>query len=226
MEGPSGIQDPNRIDASICLVGEHAGVKCAYRRSMDSERISYAGRAFLYVLCLSGPEDILKIGISQNPFMRWSAFHPRWFEAFDLEHSLLVETETRGDAQSLETQMHRTLNAHRCPIPMTMRQQAGGETEWYRGAYSAIRRIVEDLGAQGYVVHHTATPWLVAVMREQQDTLVGLIHQAHSDAEAGWLTSMQRQALFDLLDAHRALDPGVAMAWPAELLDALGYRHG
>ncbi|GAA5007282.1 GIY-YIG nuclease family protein [Pseudoluteimonas lycopersici] len=192
---------------------------------MASTDIRYAGRAFLYVLRLSGPEDILKVGISQNPFMRWPAFHPRWFEAFDLEHSLLVETETRSDAQCIETQMHRTLNSHRCPVPMTMRQQAGGETEWYRGAYSAIRRIMEELTAQGYVVHNTATPWLAAVMREQQDTLVGLIHQAHSDARAGWLTSMQRQALFDLLDAHRALDPGVATAWPAELLADLGFRQ-
>jgi hypothetical protein len=189
---------------------------------MQSGSIPYAGRAFLYVLCLDGAEDLLKVGISQHPLARWSAFHPRWFEAFDLEHSLFVETETRRDAQALETRLHRALDAHRCPVPMTMREQAGGATEWYRGAHPVVRGFVEDLATQGYVVHRTAKPWLVAAMRERQDALVGLIEQAHADDNAGGLSAMQRRALRDLLDAHRALDPGIAATWPARLLDDLG----
>src|SRR5687768_17791798 len=48
-------------------------------------------------------------------------FRSRWFEAFDLEHSLLVETETRADAQALETALHRRLVEHACPAPLTFR---------------------------------------------------------------------------------------------------------
>jgi len=30
--------------------------------------------------------------MSHDPLARWSAFHPRWFEVFDLDHGLRVET--------------------------------------------------------------------------------------------------------------------------------------
>ena len=79
----------------------------------------YRGRGFVYVLATAGAEDLLKIGMTHDPLERWSAFHPRWFEAFDLEHSLLVETETRRDAQALETRLHHCLAAHHCPVPLT-----------------------------------------------------------------------------------------------------------
>ncbi|MGH8109020.1 MAG: hypothetical protein ACREO1_09945 [Arenimonas sp.] len=49
----------------------------------------YRGRGFLYVAVCGGPEDMIKVGLSHDPLSRWSAFHSRWFEAFDLEHSLL-----------------------------------------------------------------------------------------------------------------------------------------
>ena len=191
---------------------------------MHAGSIPYAGRAFVYALCLEGQEDLLKVGMTRDPLVRWSSFHPRWFETFDLEHSLLVETEARADAQALETRLHRALAQHRCPAPLTMRQQAGGETEWYRGAEPAIRSQVEELRLQGYVVHAAAKPWLVAAMRQRQDTIAGLVLQAHADHCAGWLTPAQRRSLRDLLDAHRALDPDCAEAWPRELLEDMGLR--
>ena len=191
---------------------------------MHAGSIPYAGRAFVYALCLEGPEDLLKVGMTGDPLVRWSAFHPRWFETFDLEHSLLVETEARADAQALETRLHRALALHRCPAPLTIRQQAGGETEWYRGAGPAIRSMLEEVRVQGYVVHAAARPWLVAAMRQRQDGIAGLVQQAHADHCAGWLTAVQRRSLQDLLDAHRALDPNCAEGWPLELLEDMGIR--
>jgi hypothetical protein len=184
--------------------------------------IPYAGRAFLYVLRLEGAEDLLKVGMSRDPLARWSSFHPRWFEAFDLDRSLLVETETRADARTLETRLHRLLRTHRCPLPLSVRERAGGGTEWYRGAAAAAHAFVDEAGSRGYVVHRAARSWLVAAMRQRQDALVGLIHQAHADHCAGWLSPAQRASLRDLLDAHRALDPGAATAWPQALLDDMG----
>ena len=184
----------------------------------------YRGRAFLYVLPAAGPEDLLKVGMSHDPLARWSAFHPRWFEAFDIERSLLVETETRRDARALETALHRMLAAHRCPMPMTMRGQAGGVGEWYRGAAAIVDAFVEAQSARGYVVHRSAMPWLGARMREQQARLEGLLRQACEDQAAGWLAPAQRRALQDLFDAHRHFDPGCAAGLPRDVLDALGFR--
>jgi hypothetical protein len=191
---------------------------------MHAGSIPYAGRAFVYALHLGGQEDLLKVGMTKDPLVRWSSFHPRWFETFDLEHSLLVETEALADAQALETRLHRALVLHRCPAPMTLRPQAGGETEWYRGAGLAVHGFVEELRLQGYIVHAAAKPWLAAAMRRRQDTLAGLLQQAHADHCAGWLAPAQRRSLQDLLDAHRALDPDCAEAWPLELLEDAGIR--
>ena len=183
---------------------------------------NYRGRAFLYALAAAGPEDLLKVGLTRDPLARWSSFHPRWFEAFDLDHSLLVETETRADAQALETRLHRMLVDHHCPMPITMREQAGGGTEWFRGAYTTVRRHIDELQAGGFIVHCAATPWLQAAMRDRQDRLQGLLRQALAEHMAGWLAPAQLQGLRDLVDAHRFLDPQLASRLPADLLDALG----
>ncbi|PNS09499.1 GIY-YIG nuclease family protein [Solilutibacter silvestris] len=184
----------------------------------------YRGRAFLYILPASGPEDLLKVGMTHDPLARWSAFHPRWFEVFDLDHSLLVETETRSDAQGLETRLHRMLEAYSCPMPMTIRGQAGGATEWYRGAYAAVRRFVNEQAVQGFVVHTNAMPWLKAAMLQQQSRLDGLLRQAYADHTAGWLSPAQHRALQDLIDAHRCMDPDVSAHLSADILDALGIE--
>jgi hypothetical protein len=185
----------------------------------------YRGRAFLYVLVAAGAEDLLKVGLANDPLARWSAFHPRWFEAFDLDHSLLVETETRGDAQALETALHRALSLHACPVPLTMREAAGGGTEWFRGAYSPARRFVAGCAAEGHVVHLGARPWLQAAMRLQRDRLDGLVTQAHAAWCARSLSSAQLATLRDLVDAHRAFDLDAVSQLPAVAVDELGLQR-
>jgi hypothetical protein len=165
------------------------------------------GRAFVYVAACSGPEDILKVGLSHDPVARWSAFHRRWFEEFDLEASVLIEAETRRDAQALETALHRRLLDHNCPAPLTMREQFGGVTEWYRGAWSAALEFAREAEGQGHVLHAPAADWIAAAMRARVDVLAGLLDQAKLDLASGLLSSAQRDALRDLVDAHRAFDP-------------------
>lgn len=169
-----------------------------------AEPVPYAGRAFLYVLAMAGPEDLLKVGMTRDPLGRWSAFHPRWFEVFDLDHSLLVETETRADAQVLETTLHRQLIDHQCPVPLTMRLAAGGSTEWYRGAYSATRHFVQECQQAGYVVHLQGRSTLAPAMQAARERLDGLVRQAFEDHCSGWLSPAQLQGIRDLVDAHHA----------------------
>lgn len=179
------------------------------------------GQAFLYILVAAGPEDVLKVGMTHDPLARWPAFHPRWFEAFDLGRSMLVETERRADARALETRLHRLLRQHRCPMPLTMRAAVGGATEWYRGANEAARAFIEGCEAEGYVVARDSTPYLASAMRRQSDLLSGMLQHAHEELLRGSLANEQRCALVDLIDGHLLFDPGIEERLPAEAWEAL-----
>ncbi len=185
----------------------------------------YRGRAFLYVLVAAGAEDLLKVGLSHDPLERWSAFHPRWFEAFDIDHSLLVETVDRADAQALETRLHRTLTDHHCPMPITMRLAAGGRTEWYRGAYATLRRQLQAHAEAGHVVHWGARAWLTEAMRRQQEQVFEILLAAQADHHAGWLSPQRLEALRNLVDAHRCFDSNWFGTLPGDCVDDLGL-HG
>lgn len=184
----------------------------------------YHGRAFVYVLASAGAEDLLKVGLTHDPLQRWSSFHTRWFEAFDLPHSLLIETETRGDAQRLETTLHRELVEHNCPAPLTMRLMAGGGTEWYRNAYPRLQRFAETCRASGFVVHGNAHAWLQATMEELKGDLHALLLQADEDGTLGSLPSTLLQQLQDLLDAHTYFDSTLIGDLPMDALERLGLR--
>jgi hypothetical protein len=175
------------------------------------------GLGFVYIAICSGLEDLLKVGLTHDPVARWSAFHRRWFEAFDLDHSVLIQTETRRDAQALETALHRLLREHNCPPPMTMRGQFGGGTEWYRGAYRSALEFCSAAADQGHVLHSPARPWFARAMRERSEALAGLIDQGLRDMADGAMTPAQYDALNDLIDAHRAFDAGLATRFATEL---------
>ena len=182
------------------------------------------GGDFLYILRTDGAEDLLKVGITNNPLVRWSSFHSRWFEVFDLGHTILVEAERRSDAQALETTLHRRLKAHGCPIPMTMRLEAGGETEWYRGANLSVSEFVAECQAGGYTVHEDARRWLVPVMHAQRDALDTVLRHAHLLHCEGLLSSQQRERLQALLDANRSFDPAVKDCIPVDQCLDMGLR--
>lgn len=177
----------------------------------------YTGRGFMYVAVCSGPEELIKVGLSHDPVARWSAFHPRWFEAFDLDQSLLIETETRREAQGLETALHRRLIEYNCPLPMTMRPQYGGETEWYRGAFLVAREFALEAAANGHVIHEPARTWFAHAMQRRSDSLFGLLDQALRHALDGEISATQRRALRNLVDSHAAFDPGLAARLPTDL---------
>lgn len=190
-----------------------------------SDQVTYSGRAFLYVLAMAGPEDLLKVGMTRDPLARWSAFHPRWFEVFDLDHSLLVATETRADAQALETKLHRLLSEHQCPVPLSMRLAAGGSTEWYRGAYSATRHFVQECQRAGYVVQLQTRPTLEPAMAAARERLDGLVCQAFEEHCSGWLSPAQLQDIRNLVDAHRAFGADIDSLVPSTIIRELNLQN-
>lgn len=182
-------------------------------------------RAWLYVLPAAGHEDLLKVGLTREPLARWSAFHPRWYEAFDLGHTLLVGCESRRDAQRLETALHRALAELRCPAPLSIRAAAGGAREWYRGAYPRVCRFVDDCALRGHPVERDTAAFLATGMRAQAERLDALLREAHAGLMDGWLRPAQCRAVVDLVDGHCRFDPALAARLPQPAWTDLRQAH-
>jgi hypothetical protein len=122
-------------------------------------RPASSGPSFVYVLPCFG-EDLAKIGMSRDPLDRFQTLHPRWFEFFDVDDGLLVETDSVREARAIELRLGRDLVAHAAPSPLTVSRLAGGHTEWFRGLASELPRIALARRALGYAVHQPLRGWL------------------------------------------------------------------
>lgn len=176
------------------------------------------GICYLYLLPLAGHEDILKLGISHDPLARALAFARRYYEFFDLDRSVLVECDSRKEAQARETALHRHLGDWNAVQPITVRDAAAGKTEWYRGAYDALLGEIERDQAQGHIVHRPALPWWQARLRVEREKLYEWIVWLMRDDACPLPAHERRQRLADVLDAYAQLDVPLEDAVPPELL--------
>ena len=176
---------------------------------------------YVYLLPCAGPEDLAKIGMTADPLGRWSAFSARWFESFDLERAWLVEAADRRDARRRENELHRAFAAQRCPMPLHLRGQFGGGSEWFRGVCDEAQARMRQWCEAGQATAVELAPLLAAQMAEQAQRLHELLEQAHANACAGVLAPAQRVALRHLLDAHRHFDPGIEARLPPHALLSL-----
>lgn len=177
------------------------------------------GRCFLYVFPC-GWEDLLKLGISRDPLDRVQALHPRWFEFFDLDRGFLVAFDRVREARDHELALGRRWAEHRAVAPLTVREEAGGHTEWFRGAYDALASAMEALGAQGHPLHAPLRPWLREALLARADRLFSWTQAMLSPDELATqhaVTPRQR-AVRDALDARAALRIDVAAAVPEAVL--------
>jgi hypothetical protein len=160
-------------------------------------------RCYLYVLPLAY-EDILKLGISSDPLARATAFSRRYYEFFDLSRSVLVEFDSRAEARSRESGLHRQLREWNAMQPITVPRAAAGKREWYRGAYDTVLACLQDDHAAGRVIHHPALPWWQQRLRERRELLhewtAAMRHDARAEPAGPHL-----QQLTDVLDAYACL---------------------
>jgi len=179
--------------------------------------------SYLYVLP-SAHEEILKLGMSRDPLARMQAFHRRYFEQFDLDRGLLVATETVRDAHSLEQSLRARLREHNAPAPLLIRREAGGHTEWYRGAYTPLADAVRALAGEGYEVHEPLRPWLGQALLRRGDELFSwagsALEQATLRPGTGGLERLmpaELQLMRDALDAYAAMHLDLQPLLPVEV---------
>jgi hypothetical protein len=139
-------------------------------RDTSDRHVPSRGRCYLYVFPCAW-EDHCKLGFSRDPLSRLQALHRRWFELFDLDRGLLVETDTVREARDLELELGRPLIDHNAPAPLTVRREAAGHTEWYRGASALLEQAGDMLLRRGHVVHAPLRAWLQPELRRRSDQL-------------------------------------------------------
>lgn len=181
---------------------------------------------FTYVFpCLW--EDHCKVGFSRNPLSRLEAFHPRWFETFDVDQGFLIEAETERDARNLELRLRRPLVQLKAPKPTTVREAAGGHTEWLRGAFALLKAESLVLEQEGYRLHRPSRLWLTSRLAERMDKL-------YSWSAAQWSASQLTsggearilEGLKDALDVYRAFGLDLEASLPPELAQWYGRQVG
>lgn len=177
------------------------------------------GQCFVYVVPCQF-EDQLKLGFSRDPLDRLQALHRRYFEVFDLDRAFLIETETVRDARALELMLARSIEAHNAPAPLTVRREAAGQTEWYRGAYDQLLAAAKALQEKGHVLHDPMRPWLRAALLNRRDLLFSwtqaMLTPATLDAPAAHTPT--ERAVRDALDAYVIFGIDVEQVLPAEVL--------
>lgn len=183
------------------------------------------GACFVYVAPCAY-EDLLKLGFSRDPLARLGALHPRYFEVFDLDRVLLVETETVRDARVIELRLRRALVEHNAPAPLVVREEAGGSTEWYRGAYARLDEATLELETAGHRVHRPARAWFRTALEARSDLLYAwtLALLPTDPVEESHARACARVA--DALDACDALGIDLGTRLPPAVLDWHRRRTG
>ena len=126
--------------------------------TIEFRRTQSVGPALVYILPHQ-VEEFLKIGFSRDPLQRMQALHRRYFEFFDLERAILIDTAQVREARRIETALKGFVADHRAPAPLDIREEAGGGTEWYRGAYETLSNFVSRFETEGHVVIRDAREW-------------------------------------------------------------------
>jgi hypothetical protein len=176
-------------------------------------RPSASGASFVYVFPRPG-EDLLKLGMSRDPLARIQALHPRWYGFFDLDAGWMVEVDRVREARALELRLSRSLAGHGAPAPLTARADAGGSSEWYRGATDRLETQAQELARTGLRMHRPLRPWFRHALAEQSRLLFhwseSMLQGLLDDPPAAGPPSPLEWALRNALDAPPAL--GIALA--------------
>ncbi len=175
-------------------------------------RFASRGRTFVYILPCRD-EDILKVGFSRDPLDRMRTLHPRFFEFFDLERALLIETDHLRDARRIERLFITTFADHQAPAPLVVPRAAAGHTEWYRGIYPMVTALARsECELSALTLHAPLSHWLRDRFDEWSDRLfdwsarmLEMIEYERFNVPLEEKTGRGEKALGHVLDAYMVL---------------------
>ena len=179
------------------------------------------GRSFVYILPCRD-RDLLKIGFSREPLERFQTLHPRYFEFFDLERGLLIETDRVSDARRIEREFITTYADQRAGAPSEVPRSAAGHTEWFMGIHPTVVEKAHELcRTAGFSLHSPLRDWLRSelatrtdLLFDWSDRLLEAIEYERFNAGATPDRSAVERMLHDVLDAFVALDISIQTAVP------------
>ncbi len=189
-------------------------------------RYASRGRTFVYVLPCRD-EDILKVGFSRDPLDRFHTLHRRFFEFFDLDRGLLIDTDHLRDARRIERLLITTFADQRAPAPLVVPRSAAGHTEWFRGVSPLVEALAREIcDQQGFLLHAPLTTWLRNHLDERVEWLFGWSTRMLEALEYEYFNLPREarngageRALRDTLDTCVALGMNLQARVPADVLD-------
>ena len=188
--------------------------------TVEFRRTQSVGPAIVYVLPHRG-EEFLKLGFSRDPLQRMQDLHRRYFDFFDVDRIILIETLRVVEARRTETNLKRAIIAHRAPSPLDIRHQAGGETEWYRGAYAVLEENAKAMERDGFVVHWNSRNWIRPQLIRRRELLFEWASSQFQLLEIAGARSIHGSriaaALRDALDANIYFGINITDAIPADV---------
>lgn len=189
-------------------------------------RFASRGRTFVYVLPCRD-EDILKVGFSRDPPNRFRTLHRRFFEFFDLDRGLLIQTDQLRDARRIERLFITRFAGHRAPAPLVVREAAAGYTEWFRGVSPPAEVLAREVCAdQGFPLHAPLSSWLRERFVERSTLLYSwsarmleALEYEYFNVPGPARSGHGAKVLRDALDACAALGMEIRALVPAQVLD-------
>jgi len=188
-------------------------------------RFAYRGRAFVYLLPCRD-DTLLKIGFSRDPVQRLLTLHPRFFDFFELENALLVETDFVQDARRIERQLLRRFLNCQAPAPLVVSAAAGGHTEWYRGVRDEVAQGLREVcEREGFILHAPLQGWLrerfmdsASLLYSWSAWLLEALEYERYNVPEALRTGQAARALRRMLDAYASLRIELAPVLPPAVL--------
>lgn len=131
------------------------------------------GRSFVYMLPCRD-QDLLKIGFSREPLVRFRTLHPRFFDYFDLQRGLLLEVDRVAQARAIERDVLQRHAQERSPAPLAVPDQAAGYTEWLRGVEPEVTARLREVAERDAYALHGLRDWVRQMFDAQSDHLYDL----------------------------------------------------
>lgn len=186
------------------------------------------GRTYVYLLpCRE--QDLVKLGFSRQPLVRMRSLHQRFFEVFDLERGLLLETDRLAVARRVERELIQHFGAERSPAPLTVAAQAGGYSEWFRGVFPEASAMLAKVAEREGFPLHPLQAWVRDMFLAQADALyewslrmLDAMEYETFNVPAEWQRHTARESLRYVMDACEA----VGVALPAHFPEpAVSWRR-